>query len=102
MTFSELPTTVGKRGQNTLPDGRKHRFTVVGEIRRIQSNHPGKVLLLQRMRFDDGLEELRLGYCIIGKKPGMAGKWVWGQSAPFLPAEDFAVIVDEALDKGWI
>ena len=30
------------------------------------------------------------------------GKWVWGQFAPLIPAEDFRDIVNKAIQKGWI
>ncbi len=47
-------------------------------------------------------EKFRLCYYIIGKKPGMKGKWVFGQFATMLPPEDFKWIVDEAKRQGWI
>ena len=102
MTLPELPATKGKRGRIRLVDGSSLKFEVVDEIRRMASNHSGKVLYLQKVRFENDQEELRFGYYIIGKKPAMAGRWVWGQFAPFVPAEDFAAIVDEARAKGWI
>jgi hypothetical protein len=89
MTLPDLPTTVGKEGKNRLADGSEHRFEVVGEIRRTQSDLPSKILMLQKVRFEDGAEELRLGYYIIGKKGRMKGRWTWGQFAPFVPAEDW-------------
>lgn len=72
-------------------------FTVTGEITHSASNMPGsKIFYLQQLLFDDGRTELRLGYYIIGKKPGAAGKWVWGQFAPMMLAQDFRAIADEA------
>lgn len=103
MRLPEWPITKGKQGQSKMPDGSVRRFTVEGEIRRAQSTEPEtKVLYLQRLRFDDGHDELRLGYYIIGKKPRMAGRWVWGQFAPIMPVEDFKAIVTEAQQRGWI
>ena len=81
MGFPALPSNVGKRG--TLvhpPDGHKTSFTITDEIQRIQSNFSEKISCLQRIRFDHGAEEIRLAYYIIGKKPKMLGRWVWGQS----------------------
>ena len=45
--------------------------------------------------------EVRLGYYVIGEKPRMKGKWVWGQYAAMMPIEDFKFLVDEALRRGW-
>jgi len=36
--------------------------------------------------------EIRIGYYIIGKKPSVAGKWVWGQFAPMIPQKDVSGI----------
>jgi len=87
-----------------MPDGSVIYFTIEDEITLVASNSPGdRVLHLQRIKFDSGQIELRLGYYIIGKRPGrLCGKWAWGQFAPFLPAEDFRAIVDEAIERGWI
>jgi hypothetical protein len=81
----------------------------VDEVTHVQSRFasPGvagrKVLYLQLIRFEhNGVEELRLGYYIIGKRPGMLGKWVWGQYATLMPAEDFESLIESARIKGWI
>ena len=104
MSYPEWPNRIGERGENELPDGSIEKFTIEDEIGLAQSNLPGnKVFYLQKIQFDDGKTELRLGYYIIGKKEGrMKGKWVWGQFAPFVPAEDFRAIMDAAHRKGWI
>ena len=98
-----LPSRKGARGALKLPPrGVILRFTILDEIRRTQSDQPGKIICLQRVRFDDGRHEIRLGYYIIGKLPRMRGKWVWGQFATLMPVKDFAFIVAEARSRGWI
>lgn len=70
----------------------------------------GKILCLQRLEFhpEGHLRgkptkvEVRLGYYIIGKKPKMRGKWVWGQFAALMPIKDFRHLVREAKKRGWI
>jgi len=102
MEFPLLPSHVGKRGSlRHPPDDHKTDFTITDEIQRIQSNFPAKIICLQRIRFDYGAEEVRLAYFIIGKKPKMLGRWVWGQYATLMPIEDFKWIIQEAEKKSW-
>lgn len=104
----EPPSQIGKR--SWLPEHPDHKywFTIIDEVRHHQSTFAagtseGKLLCLQLLRFEEtGMEELRLGYYIIGKKPRMLGKWVWGQFATMMPIEDFRALVDKARDKGWL
>jgi hypothetical protein len=84
------------------PYGRRLGFEVTGEIKRPQSNLPTKLICLQRIRFDGGRMELRLGYYIIGKRPSMRGRWVWGQYAALMPIADFKAIVNQAKKLKWI
>jgi hypothetical protein len=68
-----------------------------------QSDLPEKILCLQRIEFqEDGRIEVRLGYYIIGKKPKMRGRWVWGQFAALMPLRDFEALIRQAERKGWI
>ena len=98
-----LPINIGKERKLTDIDGKKQHFIVRDEIVRLQSAYPRKAIYLQRIEFkNDGRIQLRLGYYMIGAKPRMAGKWVWGQYATMIPAEDFRAIIREASDKGWI
>ena len=102
MEHPALPANVGKTGTLKVPlDGNILRFKIVDEIRRVQSDMAEKTLCLQRIKFEDGREEFRLGYYIIGKLPKMKGKWVWGQFAPLIPREDFVSIIHEAEKRGW-
>lgn len=62
-------------------------------------DNSGKIIVLQKLKFDDGRHELRLGYYIIGRRDGMKGKWTWGQFAILLPMADFIAISEEARNK---
>jgi hypothetical protein len=55
------------------------------------------VVVLQLVRFDDGRKEIRLGYYIIGKKPKMRGRWVWGQYATFMLTRVFQSLIRKAV-----
>ena len=98
----EFPSTVGKRPSLTFPDGSAMQWEVVDEIRRHEGDE--KILLLQRMRAVEhpDQEMLRFAYYIIGKTGNKKGRWTWGQFAPFISADDFAVMVSEAKAKQWI
>ncbi len=103
-----LPSTEGKTGLAKDPAGREHSFVVVDEVRQPHTGHPdGKIILLQKLRFEDDRSEFasiefRIGYYIIGKKPKMRGKWVWGQFALMIRPDDFKALIDKARAKGWI
>lgn len=98
-----LPDNVGRRTKWKSIRGELREVTIVGEIRRIQSNNPHKVICLQQLRFDHtGEVEFRLGYYMIGVKPRMRGRWTWGQFAVLIPARDFTWIIRQAQRLGWI
>ena len=98
-----LPSNIGKRGKLVVPpEAFVLHYTITDEICRTQSDMAEKILVLQRIEFEDGRIEVRLGYYIIGKKPRMRGKWVWGQFAALLPLKDFRHIIREAEKKGWM
>ena len=79
-----------------------HKFHLLGEVRKRQKGKHDKILVLQRIEFDDDNRiELRLAYYIIGKLRGMQGKWVWGQYASLMPPEDFLALYHKAKKKGW-
>ncbi|MDP1716295.1 MAG: hypothetical protein Q8L41_16275 [Anaerolineales bacterium] len=101
-TYPDKPNNIGKQGQARHPDGRVERYTIVGEICMPQTGSKTKLIYLQKIQFDGDKSELRLCYYIIGKLPKMKGKWVFGQYATFLPANDFKAITDEARNRGWI
>jgi len=98
-----FPNKINTKGQLTDIDGVQKTFTIVDEIIHPQSSNPQKLIILQKIQFDDSLKiEFRLAYYIIGKKPKMAGKWVFGQYATFMPIEDFQFIMNAAKQKGWL
>jgi hypothetical protein len=103
MLYPPLPSRIGKPGTLTQIDGKRQHFVVLDEVTQVQSTYSGKVICLQKIRFDEtGVTELRLGYYIIGKKPRMAGKWVWGQYATLMPIRDFKAILRKATQRKWI
>jgi hypothetical protein len=61
---------------------------------------PEKLVCLQRIKFEHSKPEIRLGYYIIGKKPKMRGKRVWGQYCIFMPLRDFKALIRRAEKKG--
>lgn len=98
-----LRSHVGDKGKLVVPpDGFKLGYTIKDEICVTQSDLPSKILCLQNIEFDDGRKEVRLGYYIIGKKPKMLGRWVWGQYAALMPVKDFKKLIRKAEEKGWI
>ena len=98
-----LPSKVGARGKLILPpDGYVLHYTITDEVRVTQSDMREKILCLQRIEFEDKRIEVRLGYYIIGKKPKMRGRWVWGQFAALMPMRDFRALIRAAEKKGWI
>jgi len=84
-----------------MPEVLQLALTIQDEIYRFQSDFPEKAIVLQKVHFEDCSFELRLAYYIIGKKPSMKGRWVWGQYATFMPQEDFIAIYKEAKIRGW-
>ena len=58
-----------------------------------QSDSRNKYFVIELMRPEFRRKpELRIGYYILGKKPSVAGKWVWGQFAPMVPLKDISVL----------
>ena len=103
MRYPPVPSNKGKRRSARRPEGGHFHFTVADEFHIRQSSLPSKLIYLQRLRFEsDGRLELRLGYYMIGKKPAMRGRWVWGQFATILPVADFRKIINRARRKGWL
>jgi hypothetical protein len=96
-----LPSNIGKKRTIVDITGVKQYFTVLDEVIQAQSTAPNKVIYLQKLQFEDGHIELRLAYYILGEKPKMAGKWVWGQYATMIPAKDFQTIINKASKNGW-
>lgn len=103
MPLPPYPNNINKQGRMIDIDGKHMAITILDEIRRPQSDYPSKLIILQKIQFNESkVIQFRLAYYIIGKKPAMAGKWVFGQFATLMPEEDFKYIVDEAKRKGWL
>jgi len=85
------------------PDGTRQDATVIDEICIEQTDYPIKRILLQKIKFDEvgKPDEIRVCYYIIGKKPKMLGKWVFGQYATMIPLPDFKKLIRQAEQKGW-
>jgi hypothetical protein len=98
------PNNKNRRGRIVgVPDGKPYYFTITDEIARPQKDLPTKLLCLQRLKFDDdGREEIRVGYYIIGKKENRRGKWVWGQYCTLMPMSDFQALIGSAEERGWM
>jgi hypothetical protein len=75
---------------------------IIDEIYIFQRRSRSKLIYLQKIKLDNGREEFRLGYYIIGKKPAMRGRWVWGQYATFLPVQGFKRIISMAKKRRWL
>jgi len=103
MDYPPPPSNIGKPGTLVFPpDGHKQHFTIADEITRQHSGVPSKIIYLQLLSFDeDGREQIRIGYYVIGKKPRMRGRWVWGQYSTMMPVEDFKWIIEQAEKKRW-
>ena len=103
MVYLPPPNNVGEAVRAKHPDGRTRHHKVVDELHIYQKGSRTKLIYLQKITLENGKEELRLGYYIIGKKKGrMFGRWVWGQYATFLPACDFRKIIKMATARGWL
>ncbi len=100
----ELRCTIGNRGKVKDASGQEVRIEVLDEVRQPHIGHSlGKYLILQKLLFvDDGREEFRLGYYIIGREGQTRGKWMWPRFTPMMRPDDFAALMDKARAKGWI
>jgi hypothetical protein len=104
MTAHPLPPSrIGKVTRRNYIDGRPMVYTVLDEIVYVPETNLGKAFYLQLLRFeDDGREEMRLCYYMIGHRPRARGKWLFGQFAPMICRKDFDAIMTQAREKGWI
>jgi len=98
----EWPDNKGKRKRITNIFGETRHLIIQDEIRRLQSSFPNKLIVFQRLEIEeDKVIEFRLGYYMIGVKPGAKGRWVWGQFCLMIPKEDLEVIMQEAEKLKW-
>jgi hypothetical protein len=100
--YPPLSSHAGHRGVLVFPDGSRQHFAIADEITRQHTGVDTKIICLQLLHFElDGGEQIRVGYYVIGKKPKMRGRWVWGQFATMMPLEDFTWLIRQAEEKGW-
>lgn len=83
-------------------NGKRVKFEVGKYVTLKQSDYPEKIFVLQEIIFTSGKKEIRIAYYIIGKKPRMKGKWVWGQFCPLLPKRDLVQLLKKAKKEGII
>ena len=98
--YPSLSPNINKQARLKNQDGGYEYWTIVDEVREQQNRE--KVIVLQLLQSDDRRKELRLAYYIIGKKPRMKDKWVWGQFCTMTPSRVFRRIIEKAVGKGWI
>jgi len=96
------PSNKGKRKRITNIHGEPRHLIIHDEIRRTQSSYPNKLIVFQKLEIEeDKVIEYRLGYYMIGVKPGARGRWVWGQFCLLIPEEDLMAILAEARALKW-
>jgi hypothetical protein len=101
-SWPELPNNIGKKRMIPAIDGRERHFIIEDEIIHPQSNSNRKIIVLQKMRFvEEDRIEFRFGYYMIGLKPKVRGRWVWGQFCLLIPQEDLLAVLDEAKRRKW-
>jgi len=97
-----LPNNIDKKRMIPAIDGTKRHFKIEDEIIHPQSNSNRKLIVFQKMHFEEeDRVEFRLGYYMIGLKPKVKGRWVWGQFCLLLPEEDLMAILKEARKRKW-
>jgi len=97
-----LPNNIGKRRRIQTIHGNWVEYTIEDEIIRRQRNYSRKLFAFQRIRFaEDHRIEYRLGYYMLGVKPRMRGRWVWGQFCLMIPEPELIRLLKEARKKEW-
>ena len=101
-----------KIGRSRTPSGRVLKYEIEKTIELLVGPADRKKLVLQKVRYTDGREQLRLGYYVKGSEKDLSDKtgksrkptekWIWGQNAPFLDLAQFAKIVEDARAVGWL
>jgi hypothetical protein len=103
--ISAYPDNIGKTKRLKDINGDDVEFVIEDEIIMHQTNNPNKLIVMQmlvhKLRDIPDEIEYRLGYYMLGVKPGMKGRWVWGQYCLMLPPEDFRILLKKAKEKHW-
>jgi len=96
------PNNIDKRRCIKTICGDECYFIIEDEILHNQHDAHNKLIAFQRIKFEaDNRIEYRLGYYMVGVKPGAKGRWVWGQFCLTLPEKDLKIILKKAERKGW-
>lgn len=92
-----------KTGIITDIDGKERKIECGRFVIQVASEYSKnqKVFILQEVTIPSLKRHLlRFGYYIIGKKPKMRGKWVWGQYCPFITGKDLRMLIKKAEKEG--
>jgi hypothetical protein len=101
MTDINLPNNIGRTRTIEELDGNPVTFTVVDEIIQKESGWDGKLLSLQRLKFENSYM-LRLGYYMLTKRANTGKEyWAWGQYCTMIALEDWESLNEEAKRRNW-
>ena len=91
-----MPSHKGQKRTIRNIKGGRVSYIIEDEIIHREKGYPEKAIYLQKLRFEDGSKMLRFCYYIIGSKPKMKGKWVYGQAALMTLPEDIEALLKKA------
>lgn len=95
-----LPVNVGARRMLKNIDGESVCFTIKDEISLRSGDR--KAIYFQMSEYEKaGSIEYRFCYYMIGVRSGRKGKWVFGQYALLLEANELSFLLAMARDKKW-
>ncbi|OHB55390.1 MAG: hypothetical protein A2173_05235 [Planctomycetes bacterium RBG_13_44_8b] len=96
-----FPNNVGRRRRIRNIHGDWVEYTIEDEIIISETSYK-KLFVFQRLRFSKERRiEYRLGYYMLGVKPRMSGKWVWGQFCLMIPEAELLKLLKEAKKRKW-
>lgn len=91
-----LPKSSRKTRRLTTIDGEERSYKIVDEEVFLASSDSSKAFAIHKLEYDDGSEEFRIGYFMIGRKPRMRGKWAWAQYAPMMTEKEMEEVFERA------
>ncbi len=98
------PNNIGKRGSIIGINGDKRFFKIEDEIVRRERTSTGenpKLIYFQRLRFDGQRRRFyRFTYYMLGVKPRVRGRWVFGQYSLVIPTRQLRAFLDAAKARG--
>jgi len=98
-----LPNNVGKVRVIKNIRGITRTFRIVDEIMLLRRQKNPRIVCLQKIRFlEEKRTEYRFGYYMLGVKPGMWSKWVWGQYSLLIRISELKKLIKLAKAKGWV